>query len=454
MTDQPGPARPVPVALEGATLEQYLAFGFVPRYDAEDPLELLSRWSRRPRRGVDDVTLADLVDEGVRALRAAVAECAAQGPGTGEQVVFLSGGLDSRTILASLLEVFDRSEIVAATFGLPGEQDFDFAAMVAKEAGVRHEVLESSAVEWTTQGLVDSVLARRVPMPAPVGQRYLSYVLHHRIGKDNTFWDGLSGDVIGGFMAPREGEVWDWPSAIEAFLAFHHGPQYRWLTSPGFEPHAALPDAPFCSPEVLAYPDQLMVGIRQRCYTMTRILPDFTVRTPFLAGPWLDFILSAPVRYRQDQYLYREIQKQAFPALFSLPTTKLHGGAVVESRWVRTARHLRQRARRTMPGARPAPGEALPGRGANAAIRKRYREPGPLRDLVEENIADLAARGVIGWTDVRAALPGGGAPQSDSVVTRLVGLEINLKAADQAAAAAATTLVAPAARGGRHARRR
>jgi len=184
--------------------DQYLTFGFVPELPDGDPLSLLSQWSRPPRRNKRSVSERALVHEGALALTAAVEESVLSTPGGGDQVVFLSGGLDSRAILGALLDAYDSGEILAATFGTPGEQDFDFAREVARTAGVRHEALESFSVDWTTDGLVESVLAREVPLPHPFGQRYLSYRLHERIGRSNTFWDGLCGDVTGGVATQIE----------------------------------------------------------------------------------------------------------------------------------------------------------------------------------------------------------------------------------------------------------
>lgn len=146
-------------------VQEYLAFGYVPSEAKESSLEILGEWSRLPRRSVEDVTESALVDEGRLALTAAIDVCAEAASLGDDHVVFLSGGLDSRAILGAVLDRFESSEVVAATFGMPGEMDFDFAAAVAAKVGVRHERLESSSMSWSTEGLVESVLARRVKRP-------------------------------------------------------------------------------------------------------------------------------------------------------------------------------------------------------------------------------------------------------------------------------------------------
>jgi hypothetical protein len=168
-----------------------------------------------------------------------------------------------------------------------------------------------------------------------------------------------------------------------------------------------MPAAPYHPDDDVYFYDQLEFGILARANTSTRLLRDYTICTPFLAQPWLDFMLSLPTGYRQKARLYQEIQKAAFGRLFSLPGTTYGGGSVLEPRLTRSERKLRPRvvgkaARMGLPlgplGRAPAP------TGANAAIRGMYRRPGPIRGLVAANLADLAQRGVVGWFDVASVL--------------------------------------------------
>ena len=59
--------------------------------------------------------------------------------------------------------------------------------------------------------------------------------------------------------------------------------------------------------------------MRQRSYAATRLLRGFEVRTPFLARPWVDFMLGVPEWFRGDQLLYRETQKFAYPGSSRCP---------------------------------------------------------------------------------------------------------------------------------------
>ena len=420
--------------------DQYLAFGFVPELPpGSDPLALLVHWSRGSRRDVRATPESTLVREGVRALRAAFEESAATTPSGADQVVFLSGGLDSRAILGGLLEIYRPAELRTATFGAPGEQDFDFAAGVARAAGVRHEVVESASVEWTTEGLIDSVLARRLPLPHPFGQRYLSYRLHQQVGADHVFWDGLGGGVVSGGHVPGPEERGDWDEAVADFAAKHLLTGWEQFTSPGFEPVAALPAAPFVSDGLLPYPDQLDFVLRQNLYIRTRYLRGYTMRSPFLARPWVDFMLALPIRYRNEQRLYMTILRRAYPRLFALPTTTFDGAAVPASPLLRRPLVLQRRALRKAQRLGWLPGAAgKPDSNANNAIRRGHLQRADLRELVTGNLTDLADRGVVRGLDP-AAITRVLADRSMNglLVDGLLGLELNLKAVDRLAQDAA-----------------
>jgi hypothetical protein len=415
-------------------MDQYLAFGFVPELPPDgDPLALLSDWSRVPRRSTRSVSESALVREGIRALTAAFTECAAATESRDDQVVFLSGGLDSRAILGGLLELYRPAEILTATFGAPGEQDFDFAADIARAAGVRHEVVESSSVEWTTQDLVDSVLAREVPLPHPFGQRYLSYRLHRRIGADHAFWDGLCGGVVSGGHVPGPEEVGTWEAAVSDFMAKHLLPGSSQLTSPGFRPASTMPAAPFVSDTLLPFPDQLDFAVRQNRYIRTRYLRGYTMRSPFLARPWVDFMLAVPIPYRNEQRLYMTILRQAYPRLFRRPTTTFDGAGVPASPVLRKPLVFQRRALRKAQRKGWLPGAGgKPDSNANNAIRRGHLQRADLRELVRENLSDLAGRDVVAGFDADAvARVMADRRLVSTMIDGLLGLELNLKAVDR-----------------------
>jgi hypothetical protein len=71
----------------------------------------------------------------------------------GSLVVPLSGGLDSRLILAGLLELYSTDIIKTYTYGSPGTYDFDIGVNVAKKLGVRNKQYDLSRYQFTDNTL-------------------------------------------------------------------------------------------------------------------------------------------------------------------------------------------------------------------------------------------------------------------------------------------------------------
>ena len=303
------------------------------------------------------------------------------------------------------------------------------------------------SVDWTTEELVKSVLARTVPVPFAFGQRYLSYCLHRRIGKDNAFWDGLMGGSVSGQLLPRHGDNPDWSTALAHFVVRNKVKRAECLVTPGFQPTACLPKAPLNSVDYLPYNDQLDVALRQTCYIQKRLMREYVTRTPFVSKHWVNFMLALPSEHRTNQYLYKEIVKEAFPKLFSLPGTTLGGLPVTTSRWGHRKWTLEKKVVRRMPAVkRILPnGEALVApQSANQAIRGGMVRIAAIRSLFEQNIHDLHARGTIDWLDVRPLWEQhvAGLVQNEPLLNVLLALEINLKAADARSESPATDVSA------------
>jgi asparagine synthetase B (glutamine-hydrolysing) len=108
---------------------------------------------------------------------------------------FLSGGLDSRTIIASVPEEYRRS-MVAVTFGVEGADDCNYAKPVAKRLGVRlhHMVFDSALIldkallhMWLSEGVSNHMV-----VPVVVAVQEISPI---------CIFDGFAGDAQfgGGF---------------------------------------------------------------------------------------------------------------------------------------------------------------------------------------------------------------------------------------------------------------
>lgn len=405
--------------------DEFLAFGYVPWRDGlGDPLELLSAWSREP------VALgrASAAERGVTALLTAVQDAAEEAPAGSTHVVMLSGGRDSRAILGALLREYSPGEVVAATFGVPGELDYDIARQVAKVAGIEHVVLDTRQAPWTTDELVRSIAAQGppYPYPYPFGQRFLRYELLRQIGAGCTYWDGLCGESIGTLPDPGAGPI-TWDAAVTRWLDKKLVEGWQGRVRPGFRPELSLPGDPLLARDVLSYRDQLDFAVEERRRTATRIVRGYRILTPFLQGAWLDLMLGADREYRVDAHLYREVLGVLDRRLFDVPIARSNLPVLTDGPMKARARSYVSRTRRRLAGM--AGRRTVAVSGANGTIRRLIREPGPVRDLVRTSLLDLKARGLtVVPTADDLRLDG---DQHREAVDLYVSFELNLKALEQ-----------------------
>jgi len=104
------------------SIEQYWDFSYEPDYSLSEH-EIADRLVATFKRAID-IRMKDNLRLGVS----------------------LSGGLDSRVVLAAI-DKSERHRVTAFTFGVPGCDEIKVAQMVAKKAGINHSVIELDADE-------------------------------------------------------------------------------------------------------------------------------------------------------------------------------------------------------------------------------------------------------------------------------------------------------------------
>jgi hypothetical protein len=409
-------------------LAAFLHFGFRPRVP-EGYREL--PWARVRARDVwTNVGRADLLERGLAAMRSACAE-----PGPGQHVIPVSGGLDSRFLLAILAEAGLGERLVAATFGIPGTFDFDLAPPVARAVGVRHEAFELGRLRLTRDELLAT--ARRAPWTLTLEAHY-NHQIPLRFGSGATYWSGIMANAIAGVDLDEPSA--DWRTACVAFgLRARVVPAVR-LTPPGFDPCSVLPAAPLLEDSVLTYFEQLFAFLRYPCRLEPALLPaGFRFRTPFRHAAWVDFLLRAPRELRRGQRLYHAIAERSNPRLFALPAKNQLGLARSSPAWRLGLRRARLKAERLFAARFPGrPGRPNP-KLNTVDFDHALRAGAELAALVEEALERLAARQVVDWLDPLELLRRHRARTANlgEALTVLAALEFNLTVEEERAARAA-----------------
>src|SRR4051812_44029936 len=97
-----------------STLWAYLSFGYLPAVNTAAPFAILQHGSAGVHTNERAGDIQTLVSEAANIITT-LTERLAAGKRNSKHVVLLSGGLDSRAILGSLLKLVDRTNIIACT---------------------------------------------------------------------------------------------------------------------------------------------------------------------------------------------------------------------------------------------------------------------------------------------------------------------------------------------------
>lgn len=368
----------------GATLH----FGYLPRVDPECHARPWARVRAADVARTPGLGRAELVARGLEVFRTA---CGA--PGDALQVVPLSGGIDSRFLLAMLLAAGLRERIVAVTFGIPGTFDFEIAAQVARAAGVRHEVIDLRTMAPTRAELLGA--ARTAPWSFLFEVHY-NRLVFQRFGRGPTYWSGILANAMAGadLVVPCP----DWAEAVRTFTRGTRLVRSIDPAPPGFRPESALPVQPILTDTCLTYFEQLYLFVRYPGRNDPAMLSrEHDVRAPFRSPAWVDFMLRVPPAIRRGEGFYREIAARSNPALFALPVKNRLGFALDAAPWRVQLRRGRLKLGRLLT-------ERFPGRSTPSDPRLNYvdfehelRNGSTLARVVEDSLQRLEAARVVDW---------------------------------------------------------
>jgi hypothetical protein len=338
-----------------------------------------------------------------------------------EHLVPLSGGLDSRALLAVLLERVEASRLFTCTFGTPGTWDYELGNQLARRLGTRH-------VQWP---LTEHCYEREELIETSRCIRHQTVLFHHpplremrkRFGS-HVVWSGFLGDKL---VKASESVGSD----REAPLRFLE--ENRYVRSLRLAPvsDARLAEAlivPEARRTPLGLDEDLNFEFRQRRFIAPHVLPlGFEYRTPFTDPAVIGFFLSLPRKERVKARFYRRFLQATFPALFEIGTKNTEGLTLGASNAHMLVRKLRRKLGRRLPAAlRRGPDPMLNYLDFERALRERS----DLRKLVEESLATLAARRLLEPLDPLAIWQRhlrGEADHADALIV-LTSLEIHLEA--------------------------
>lgn len=249
-----------------------------------------------------------------------------------QNVVPLSGGLDSRAVLGGLLQFSEAVNLVTYTFGVPGSWDFEIASKVARSVGVDNIRIPLENYDYSLDELIE--VSRCMDH-----QTLLFFHAPYRIIKrefsDHLHWSGflgeaITGDHIRGTLANNIEE------AKQKFLDFNRfikGAESEFLTGGMAYAHSKL-NIPFPEQGFLTYEEGLDLLNRQNKYIAPHVmLQGFEHRTPFNDPEVIGFFLGLTEAQKREQLFFKQFLQWWKPSLFGLPVKNNMGLPLRSGPW-------------------------------------------------------------------------------------------------------------------------
>ena len=244
----------------------------------------------------------------------------------GNPVLFLSGGRDSRLVLAACRRV--RNRLRCQTIGKPGQIDVDIAAALARRFELRHQVL---APIPNTAADTEDWLERTGQVMSDAATFLAATAARHDSGGHPLIGTGT--DMMKGWKGARlEGAV-----SMEDLLASVFAPKVpvisaaaeAWLAGIGTADAPLVLDLARLEQRYGAWAGPASTG------TPTRKPP----LSPFVRRAYFDAVMRLPIDYRIKEHYYRDCLQALWPELADVPANRATGLARLRH-WKAEAKQL------------------------------------------------------------------------------------------------------------------
>jgi len=371
-------------------INAYLLFGY--SLDFQNP-DYKIDFSGVDKGKYSQISEKDAVREGIRKLESVFDDLYVPGE---DIVVPLSGGVDSRLILAFVSRFREVSGIRTFTFGTPGTLDYDIGNRLAKQYGTRHTSFPLDQFTYNMDELID--ISRRFRYQSPL-------FIHPPVWKLEelypgcTIWSGVNaGAVVGSFILQSPSRT-----ILEAKTRFlRKGAFVKSLNLCTGNASSLIQGMDFeaMEPEVLTYDEQVFFTQRSEKHLAPNVLiKGFHYKTPFINNQFMDFMLSQRKAFRLGKHLYKRIAYHAFPDFFTDGIEGNYGfridsrGPMVELK--RKWHSLQNKMAKRLPKYWRYTSPMINYIDFNEGIRKRK----DLKKIVCSSIHDLKARNLVTWID-------------------------------------------------------
>lgn len=342
-----------------------------------------------------------------------------------KHLIPFSGGLDSRLIVAAMLDRVPKKNIQTVTFGSPGSFDFEIPKQISKKLDLNSNFINCLDLDFSVENLIKASLNGGRWSSTPdmyINQLSLSYP------QNINRWTGFFGGEIAGYYAKTNlGTIED--NYIK-FSEYQRRSKNITLTQKDFLPHKSLLKTPFI-PEGLTEFEAIYIYNRSAAGALPILYPNNQILiSPFLHNKWIDFIIKVPQKFRKNGMLYEKILLEKYPEFMKLPTKNYNGlglGSHPYSKTILNLLKLKIKYERN----RIFPSLQNPPVGVNYIhYKEAFKKLPSLRKSIEVACVSLEENNIIDWFSPRKILSDHLNNKNDysQALLILLGLYVNLKA--------------------------
>ncbi|MEX0661268.1 MAG: asparagine synthase-related protein [Balneolaceae bacterium] len=238
----------------------------------------------------------------------------------------LSGGVDSRLILAEIFNQIEREKIRTITFGVPGNLDVELAAKVTSIFDINHQFIDLRSVSFTENELVE--FAGKSGTPSNLMEAFWSHSMWKEMEADETVFSGFIGDRITGSVPEHLRKIESFDEAKTVFIDQNRADKSGFLPQMNPEElHVSDDLYSFLSPY-----EKLDYRIRQMNMTAPIVLGSFSdIQKPLIDSDFVSFFYSIDSAYRNHQSLFFTMARTYYPDFFDIGVKNNFGAPVGSS---------------------------------------------------------------------------------------------------------------------------
>lgn len=368
----------------------FLNYCYFPDYNNKEFKQLLSKINKDLYQNLSEKELSDIF---IKELRSSIIKNLNPKK---KNLLFLSGGLDSRLILAVLSEIIPPKEIYTLTWGIPGALNFEIGNQIAKKLKTKHNVVNLEKIEYSQEELLTD--SQSTSMQTCLFHFIPISILNKYKNRNYLMWNGFFNNIARGSYLLNKKITKE--ESINNFLS-----KYRYVKTDKLKLKSSNLKPIIKQPKIenskISFYEQILINELEEKYTGPHLMPlGFDYATPFFNTSFSNFLLSLDNKLRFRSKFFKENCYQYYPDLFRLPTTTNFGYGLNMGLKIFLSRGSKHYSRISSNFKKIYCKKDL----QYFDFNKAFREKEDLKKILIQNINDLSKRKIIYWFNPKQIL--------------------------------------------------